>query len=198
MEHFNQTLFLLLNASAHPSAMLVGLATVLANDVIWLVPITLMIGWLRGGEVRRKLLLQAACTGLSGLLINQAIGMVWTHPRPFMMGIGHTLIAHAADSSFPSDHLTLLWSVAFSCLLHARLRFAGWILAGLGVPVAWARIYLGVHFPFDMLGALLVAALSARICLAAERAVFEPMFLPVYLLYRQLFAPLIRRGWVRL
>jgi len=187
-----------LNASAHPSAMLVGLATVLANDVIWLVPITLMIGWLRGGEVRRKLLLQAACTGLSGLLINQAIGMVWTHPRPFMMGIGHTLIAHAADSSFPSDHLTLLWSVAFSCLLHARLRFAGWILAGLGVPVAWARIYLGVHFPFDMLGALLVAALSARICLAAERAVFEPMFLPVYLLYRQLFAPLIRRGWVRL
>lgn len=35
-----------------------------------------------------------------------------------MIGLGHTLITHAADSSFPSDHLTLLWAVAFSFLMH--------------------------------------------------------------------------------
>jgi undecaprenyl-diphosphatase len=42
------------------------------------------------------------------LLINQVIILLWQHPRPFVIGLGHTYLAHAADSSFPSDHLTLL------------------------------------------------------------------------------------------
>ena len=154
MQTLNDSLFLLINAPAHPSGLMLFIAKLFAEQMIWLVPIGLMVGWLRGGERTRKLLLQATVAGLAGLLINQLIGLFWQHPRPFVIGLGHTFLPHAPDSSFPSDHLTLLWCVAFSFLLHPRLRAAGALLALLGLPMAWARIYLGVHFPLDMAGAV--------------------------------------------
>lgn len=197
MTELNETLFLLLNASAHPDALLLAIAKSFADYVIWLVPLTLVAGWLSGGHTTRKLMLEATASGLAGLLINQAIGLVWQHPRPFMIGLGHQLVPHVADSSFPSDHLTLLWAVAFSFLIHKRPRSAGIVLALLGLPVAWARIYLGVHFPLDMVGAALVAGVSAGLCFREELWFGGPIFDWASAAYRLFFARLIRRGWVR-
>lgn len=197
MEHFNQTLFLLLNAPALPSLPAVGLALFFAEIVIWAVPLTLLVYWLRGGEAQRRAALLAACAGLLALALNQLIGLAWTHPRPFMIGLGHTLLAHVADSSFPSDHLSLLWSTAFALCAHAATRRSGWLLALAGLPMAWSRIYLGVHFPLDMLGALAVAAGSAWLCHRQENRLQAWLYVPAFLLYRWLCAPLIRRGLLR-
>ncbi|OIQ63248.1 putative undecaprenyl-diphosphatase YbjG [mine drainage metagenome] len=114
-----------------------------------------------------------------------------------MMGLGHVFVAHAADGSFPSDHLTLLWGVSLSFLLHQRVRWAGVLLALLGLPVAWARIYLGVHFPLDMAGAAGVAASSAYLCFRQERWYVQRVYRWVHAVYQQLLARPIRRGWLR-
>jgi len=197
MQKINETLFLLINAPATPDVFLLAIAKVLAEQAIWLAPMTLIIGWLRGDEHTRKLMLEAAASGLAGLLINQVIGFYWQHPRPFMLGLGNTFIPHVADSSFPSDHLTLLWSIAFSFLMHQRPRFAGVALALLGLPVAWARVYLGVHFPMDMVGAALVAGSSAYLCFREERWFLEHFYRWTSAIYRWLFAKPIHRGWIR-
>lgn len=195
MNDFNYSLFLLINASAHPNIALVWAAKLLADYTIWLIPLFLAIAWLRGTEQARKIMLEATASGVAGLLVNQAIGLVWQHPRPFMIGMGHTFLPHVADSSFPSDHLTLLWAVAFSFLLHPRSRAAGVVLALLGLPIAWARIYLGVHFPLDMAGAAAVAALSAWVCWRENRWYLERTYRWVIAIYHRLFSTLIRRGW---
>ena len=135
MRSFNEAVFFLLNASDQPNPMLVVAAKLFAEYAIWLVPIALLMGWLRGSESTRKLMLVATASGLVGLLENQAIGLLWQHPRPFMIGLGQTLIPHAADSSFPSDHLTLIWAVAFSLLIHQRTRTTGAVLALVGLPI---------------------------------------------------------------
>ncbi|MCI2810947.1 undecaprenyl-diphosphatase [Eoetvoesiella caeni] len=197
MENINQALFLLLNAPQHPSMALVMLAQGLADYAIWIVPAVLILGWLRGNESIRRLMLEATASGLAALLINQMIGLVWQHPRPFMMGLGHTLLSHVADSSFPSDHLTLLWAVSFSFLMHRRTRAAGATLALLGLPIAWARIYLGVHFPLDMAGAAMVAGFSAWLCAREGYRLVEPALRLITAVYRVLFAPFIRRGWMK-
>ncbi|MHB1250360.1 MAG: undecaprenyl-diphosphatase [Polaromonas sp.] len=197
MRDINEALFLWLNAPEQPDTVVLALAGWLANYAIWLVPVILVAGWLRGSDSTRKLMLEATLAGLAGLLMAQAIGLVWTHPRPFMIGLGRTLIPHASDSSFPSDHLTLLWSVAFSFLMHQRTRMAGALLALLGLPVAWARIYLGIHFPFDMVGAAAVAGLASWLCLRLARWFAQPLFKWATAIHRRLFAPLIRRGWMR-
>ena len=197
MENLNHALFLWLNAPEHPSTLLLAVATIFAEYAIWTLPAILGLGWLRGSEHTRKVLLEATASGLAGLLINQIIGLVSQHPRPFMIGMGHTLIPHAADSSFPSDHLTLLWAVAFSFLMHSSSRVAGLVLALLGLPVAWARIYLGVHFPLDMVGAAMVGGLSAWLAFREVRMYLPAAYRLTLSVHRILFGKLIQIGWVR-
>lgn len=195
MENLNHALFLWMNVPVNPNTQLLAIATCFAEYVIWVIPVLITVGWLRGSEHTRKVLLEATAAGLAGLLINQIIGWLWQHPRPFMIGLGRTFISHAADSSFPSDHLTLLWSIAFSFLMHRRPRVAGLMLALLGLPVAWARIYLGVHFPFDMIGAALVAALSAWLAFREMRVYLPPAYNLATRLHSTLFKKFIERGW---
>lgn len=199
MESLNQTLFLWLNAPERPSTLGLMLSIFFAERLIWTVPLLLSIGWLRGHEDSRKRLIIAAASGLLGLLINQLIGFVWWHPRPFMIGLGHTLVPHVADSSFPSDHLTLWWAIAFSFLLQRKQKSdkAGIGLALLGVPIAWARIYLGVHFPADMLGAAGVAAISSWVTLHATQWYLARSYQFALSLHHRCFALFIARGWVR-
>lgn len=197
MENLNHALFLWLNAPEHPSTLLLAVATIFAEYAIWVLPAIIGYGWLRRSEHARKVLLEATASGLAGLLINQIIGLVSQHPRPFMIGLGHTLIPHAADSSFPSDHLTLLWAVAFSLLMHSSSRVAGMALTLLGLPVAWARIYLGVHFPLDMLGAALVGVLSTWLAFRGVRLYLPTTYRLSLSVHRILFRKLIQIGWVR-
>lgn len=196
MENLDQSLFLSINAAPDAAIIVIEVARLLADGLIWIVPTGLIIGWLRCPSTTRQVLLAATVSGLAGLLVNQLIGLFWYHPRPFEAGIGLTLISHIQDSSFPSDHLTLIWSVAFSLLLHKQTRFAGWALALFGFPVAWARIYLGVHFPLDMVGAALVALVAAVVMLTCEHRCVPPLMHMLMPVHRRLLAPFIARGWV--
>lgn len=197
MNDLNHSIFLLMNAQAQPNFLVLWVAKFFAIYVIYLVPLSLLAGWFWGAEGRRKLMLEAVASGLLGLLMSQIIALVYFQPRPFVLGLGQQLLAHAPNASFPSDHLTLLWAVSFSLLLHPRSRMMGAVLALLGLAVAWGRIFLGVHFPLDMLGAAVVSVISAGLCLRGARYCIEPVFSRVDALYKRLFAVLIRRAWVR-
>jgi undecaprenyl-diphosphatase len=176
MESINQTLFLWINASAHPSALKLDGAVFLAQWAIWAIPVLIALLWLVGKHEHRQAALAAAVAGVLGLALNQIIGLAWPHPRPFMMHLGHTFLVHAADPSFPSDHLTLWWSVAFTLAQWRACRTLGMVLGLLGVPVAWARIYLGVHFPLDMIGALLAATLVSWLMYRLAPIFMAPLF----------------------
>lgn len=197
MENFNQALFLWLNAPAQPPPALLALALFCARDLVWLMPALFIAAWLYGGAALRRALLQAAAAVAVGLCAAWAIGALWPHPRPFMLGLGHSLLPHAPDASFPSDHLTFWWSASFALAADRRCRAGGVLLAALGLAIAWARIYLGVHFPLDMAGAALVAAVSAWLARSAARWYLAPAYRLVHGVYGRLFGRLIARGWVR-
>lgn len=194
MESLNQAFFLWINAPAQPNPLILSLAVFFAEWLIWAAPLLIGVCWLRGKEETRKTLLIAIASGILGLLINQMIGLVWLHPRPFMIGIGHTLIPHVADSSFPSDHLTLWWSIALSLWMQRVPHTT--VLIWLGIAIAWARIYLGVHFPLDMLGSGLVAAGAAWLTRRGSRWYLEPGYRFVMGIYRRIFSRMIAQGWV--
>lgn len=168
METLNQSLFLLINASAHPPALLLQLATFLAQWLIDGIPLLLIWLWLRGGRTERSAAIAATLSVLFALGCGQVITMLWPHPRPFMIGLGHTFLAHKPESSFPSDHATVFFTLGVGLMLGS-LRKAGALVLLLGVLVGWARVYLGVHFPFDIAGALLVAVPSAWLVARALR-----------------------------
>ncbi|MFM0727095.1 phosphatase PAP2 family protein [Paraburkholderia strydomiana] len=196
LEAFNQTLFLAINATPSTSASLLDVARLIADYVIYLVPLSLTAMWLSGDAHRRETALHACCAALLALGINQVIGLLWPHPRPFVLGIGYTFLDHAPDSSFPSDHGTIFACVALTLLLNG-VRRLGVAIVLAGLAVAWARVFVGVHFPLDMVGAVVVA--SVAICLLA------PFWLlgtsatrGLVAVYRRLLAWPIGRGWLPL
>ncbi|WP_174998913.1 undecaprenyl-diphosphatase [Rugamonas aquatica] len=196
MTTLNTDLFLLLAAPHTPPPMVLAAAIALAEVAILAVPLLLVTGWLRGRPAWRQAALEACLAAAVALGLAQLAGLIFPHNRPFMDGIAHAWVAHAPDASFPSDHLTLLWSVALSLCLHPATRRAGVGLALLGVPMAWARIYIGVHYPADMAGALLIGAIGA--CVARQLGALPALVCPpAERVYRSLFRPLIQRGWVR-
>ncbi len=91
-------------------------------------------------------------------------GTSFPHDRPFVENIGYNFLHHAADDSFPSDHGTVIFTFALAFLCWHRL-WSGSLLMVLAVVIAWSRVYLGVHWPLDMLGGLLAGMIG---CLSAQ------------------------------
>jgi undecaprenyl-diphosphatase len=124
--------------------------------------------WIWGSSRRRGGLLAVGASLLLALAISTVIGALWYHPRPFVAGVGHALMRHDAETSFPSDHATFLWTVGFGLIAVRAGGAWGWSIAALGMVTAWARIYLGVHWPLDMAGSFLIACVSAAFAAAVH------------------------------
>ena len=97
--------------------------------------------------------------GLS-LALRQAIGrdrppLVYPEPKP-LVHVPHT-------GAFPSGHS----SAAFACATvlawaSPRLRIPAFVLAA---AIAWSRVYVGVHWPLDVLGGAVLGVLVSTILL---------------------------------
>jgi len=148
---WNTQLFLLLNGPAAPGPTILFAMRMLAGSPVVIAPALLVWLWVRRPDDRRAGLLAVALAALAGQAVNLGLGALWFEPRPFMAGIGHTLLAHAADNGFPSDHSTLMFALGSGLVLTGAARTAGAAICLLGLGVAWARVYLGVHFPIDVL-----------------------------------------------
>lgn len=199
MEHIealNRALFLKTNADLGTARWMIDRAVVIANDLIYLIPVLLCAMWLWGNDGRRGLAIQACLTAMLGLGLNQVIGAAWQHPRPFAIGLGHAWTQHVADSSFPSDHMTIFTAIGISLLL-GRERLLGLLTLAAGLGVAWARIFLGLHFPLDMLGAVGVACFSYIALAPLWRHTGEHLTRFVERLYRSFMAWPIAQGWMR-
>lgn len=196
IEAFNRSLFLLINAGSDTPHWLILLAIGIAKGLIFLLPVLMMGFWVWGHRGERRLVLKATLITVIALVVNQLIWAVWPHPRPFMIGLGHTWMLHAPDSSFPSDHMTVFGCIGLTLLLDG---LSGWgvIILLTGLCVAWARVYLGVHFPLDMVGGMVVSFLVYSGFSPIWRRIGTRMTDLAEQLYRNLMAMPIRAGWVR-
>ncbi|WP_047248319.1 phosphatase PAP2 family protein [Chromobacterium subtsugae] len=196
LESLNQSLFLLINATPETSPLAIKAATLVAKDVMLLLPVFLAAIWLWGRPALRDTVLKSCLLTLVALLGNWLIGLAWPHPRPFAMPIGNTFLLHDATPSFPSNHGTI-FAVMALCWCFSPARGWGWLLSLAGIAVAWARVFLGVHFPLDMLGALLVSifwyASLSPLWSRRGTALTETL----ESLYRQLLAKPIAVGLIR-
>jgi undecaprenyl-diphosphatase len=90
-----------------------------------------------------------------------------------MDGIVQNYLHHAPDSSFPSDHATLLFALGWS-LFTVRptiLRLIWIVPMILALAVGWSRVFLGAHYPLDVVGAAVIGlAASCFASLVGYRA----------------------------
>jgi undecaprenyl-diphosphatase len=196
MQNLNLQLFMLFNAPASLSGWPLFLAMIVAKYIIYIVPLMLVVYWLWGPIKFRSTLLFAVISAVVALIINFSFNAFWFLPRPFAVGIGHTYLHHVADNSFPSDHVTFMWAVGLSFLIQAGMRLSGVIILLLSISVGWARVYLGIHYPFDILGAIFIASLVVNI-LSFVRPFIDKYILPLAdWIYKRIFSKAITLRWI--
>ncbi len=154
----NTTLFQWIHSGAGTRPVLDTFAILVAEGGPYLLIILFGMLWLTNNK--KITLLEATETAMIGLMTNQLIGLFYFHPRPFMIGLGTPLFPHGPESSFPSDHATFMFAATFYLLTAGGLATSAWALLLLTALTAWARVYSGVHFPFDMAGSLVVGLTS--------------------------------------
>jgi len=159
----NNHVFLLINAPTDASPALVSAAELAASRLIDLIPVLLVVLWVWGKPARRAGLVAFSIAAAIALGANQLVGLLWYEPRPFMIGLGRTLTAHVPENSFPSDHTTFILTVGFALVATRAAPKWGAGVSILAILVAWARIYLGLHFPLDMLASALIAGLFGAV-----------------------------------
>lgn len=189
--HPRVTFFELFNAPANASPATVSFALFCADRLILAIPLALVATWLWGDRARRESAVRATLAAFIALGVGQILALHYV-PRPFAAGVGHTLMAHVADSSFPSDHATALAAVGFSLALEPRTRFMGLLVAALWFPVSWARVYLGVHFPSDLIGGACLGLATAFLVKRTDDFLVQPITGRLQQLYAIVAAPLIR------
>lgn len=126
----------------------------------WRVPVILLVlvGLTRGGgNTRVKLLFAVLAVAATDQLSSTVAKSLFARARPFDVLVGVRQLVDAHGYSFPSSHA----ANTFAAGTFLALRFPRWrpVLV-IPVLVAYSRVYVGVHYPSDVLGG---AALGAGI-----------------------------------
>jgi len=142
-----------------------GLFKALANDLpaalVVLVALVFLIPWRqRRPERRAGAVLATMAAGLA-LLVNQPIAHAVDRTRPYLAhpAHAHLLIGRSHDPSFPSDHATGAFALAVGVWMYDRI--AGTLLLALAAILAFARVYVGTHYPGDVAGGAAIGAAAA-------------------------------------
>ncbi|MEP7202218.1 MAG: phosphatase PAP2 family protein [Ilumatobacteraceae bacterium] len=160
----DNSIFRLINRFANRTGWAHGLFTSYAKYGVVLFALVLVVAYLEArqhgdlGAVAGSV--WAAGSVLVALGIGQLIGGAINRARPYeaMSGV-LVLVARTTDFSFPSDHATVAGAVAAGVVLVNR-RW-GIVATVLAVAMAFTRVYVGAHYPGDVLGGLALGAVVA-------------------------------------
>jgi undecaprenyl-diphosphatase len=151
--------------------------------------------WLlaRPGSSRKWKLACASALASAGLalLVNQLIAHVWLRERPFdAHPSAHVWGSRSHDPSFPSDHAGAAFAIAFAIFLFDRV--VGSIFLAAAVVIGAGRVFIGAHYPGDVLAGCLVGFAAALVVARLARPVMARIVRLVERLTDPLLAPLWR------
>jgi len=164
---FDETLFLWINGLAGNVAFVDEFFKGIANDYFFIISacLILLALWFGTREADRReinqlgVIVASISLGITqGLVI--MINSVLTRPRPFTELPTNLLFYQPTDSSFPANSTAVIFAIAIGIFLVNRR--AGAVLFGLAIFHGFSRIYVGIHYPLDILGG---AALGTMVAL---------------------------------
>ena len=166
MHSLNTAWFVAIAAGLDAGATWLPLALVLAQWS-WLLCVA-AVGWNVVLCPRQwRWLLALAAAALVASFASHELAAAFGRPRPFQLGLSLNYAGHGSRAGFPSTHASVMFAIACTALLGAwqgkPWRLTGWLLAAVALVTGWARIYVGAHFPFDIVGGALLGALVALV-----------------------------------
>ncbi len=159
---FDESVLVFINANS-PDWLYEPMRLVTALGYYWVVlplfAIAVCAFYLKGLKLSAALLVIAAA---GSLLLTTVLKSVFQRARPELFDSGYA----ASFYSFPSGHATIAAGFYGTLILLAAWRLKGfwrWAVAAAGVflvlLIGFSRLYLGVHYPTDVLAGFLAAPL---------------------------------------
>ncbi|AIJ06145.1 lipoprotein B [Methanocaldococcus bathoardescens] len=149
LNEFNIWLFCLINS--HYNSILDIIMPIISKTVYPLIAITILIILIKN----RKFGIKLISILFLAVIILFSLKYLINEPRPYLVLENvHLLCYEGNEPSFPSGHTTLAFTLATSLLYYSRkigLLFLIW-----AIFVAYSRVYVGVHYPFDVLAGIII------------------------------------------
>ena len=161
MEHFNQIAFSFVHGWAGRSGFFDGLGVFFAEYLAYFMVAGFLVFAYYQKGTRKKI--YVFCEGaiavmLSRGLVTEIIRQFYHHERPFSFFHFVPLIPEAGWS-FPSGHMA--WFFALSMVIWYVNRKWGYWYFGLSALMGLSRIYVGVHWPYDIIAGMVIGVGSA-------------------------------------
>ncbi|MEO2117549.1 MAG: phosphatase PAP2 family protein [Methanocaldococcus sp.] len=149
LNEFNIQLFYLINSHSHP--LLDTIMLIISKTTYLLVIIASIITLIKNRRFGVKLI----SILFLAFIITFSLKYLINEPRPYLiLDNVHLLCNEGNEPSFPSGHTTLAFTLATSLLFYSKklgVLFLIW-----AIFVAYSRVYVGVHYPFDVLAGIVV------------------------------------------
>ena len=171
LEKVDFALFQIINGLAGQSNAIDKLLSILASD--YLIPVgmglILYFSWFDSGNIEQRgykqrtviaSITHMAVASLSILIINQLI----FRERPFTSYEVNLIFYAPTDSSFPSNTAAGTLGIALP-FIFSRGKSTGLILLGMSFTLSLARVYVGVHYPGDIIGGYMTSLLTFPVSL---------------------------------
>ncbi len=159
----NTALFFSIYNLSHKSQILDSVMIFITNYVLSLTMLLSFILAIKGKIKEKKAFLLIILGIPISILLILGIHLFIHEPRPFVTFNFAPLADNKPDLSFPSRHATLMAVIAFS-YFYFKSKWS-YLFLTLMALVGISRIYVGVHYPIDILGGFLVSLVSIIIVL---------------------------------
>lgn len=157
----NITLFFQIFELARKSSLLDVIMIFGAKYLVFVTLALVILLTIRGSAKEKKPLVLIFIGILVAEILIKLTRVFFFEPRPYITFNLTPLITHIPDASFPSEHTTLMailfWAYAF---YYSKLT---WIFLTLMLWVGFARIFVGVHYPLDILGGMFYGFLAITV-----------------------------------
>lgn len=143
--------------------------------IVWIaLGFLLLAAGIRREARREQGLLLLLCVGFGAVVCNLILKPWVNRVRPYdLLGYADKLmVPPLGDASFPSGHTVA--SFAAATAIYARNRFWGRLAYAFGALMGFSRLYLGVHFPTDVLAGAAIGTASAALVARLFRKARKP------------------------
>ena len=96
---------------------------------------------------------------LARLVITSIIRFIYFRPRPFTNYQVNLLLNHRMEGSFPSGHAAFFFALSF--VVYFFEKKAGILFLIVSLLMGIARVFVGIHYPSDILGGVFIGFISA-------------------------------------